>query len=142
MQETKDKISPDIPVDRFDEVITELAQAGGSDVSISTKTRFREELLTLVFGDKYSGWFFGFKRVFTILFVPILFILMLVWLWYVAYFLWYAAFHKSQFELSDSVLIAMITSTTATIIGLFHYAARWMFAIDKNEQSDEIKPKE
>ena len=35
------------------------------------------------------------------------------------------------FYLSDNVLIALITSTTVNVIGIFVIAARWLFANQK-----------
>lgn len=40
----------------------------------------------------------------------------------------------SRFHLSDSVLIAFITSTTATVLGLYGIAAYWLFGAQKNKR--------
>jgi len=34
---------------------------------------------------------------------------------------------RFQFALSDKVLIAFITSTTASVIGIFYVVAKWLF---------------
>lgn len=119
----------------LEKIIAELSQIDKPEASSKTKKFLRDELLTLLFGDRFTGWFLGLKRIFTILFVPLLYFQMLVWLAFVAYFMWQAAFHSDTFKLSDNVLIAMITSTTATVIGLFHYAAKWMFEVE-HKQTD------
>lgn len=35
------------------------------------------------------------------------------------------------FKLSENVLIAFITSTTATVVGLFYLVAKWLYPADK-----------
>ena len=39
------------------------------------------------------------------------------------------------FSLSDNVLIAFITSTTATVIGIFYIVAKWLFPSPQKEDS-------
>ncbi|MFL6373346.1 MAG: hypothetical protein ACJ73D_01645 [Pyrinomonadaceae bacterium] len=36
-----------------------------------------------------------------------------------------------SFRLSENVLIAFITSTTATVVGLFYLVAKWLYPADK-----------
>ena len=139
MADTKEDDKPEILLGDFESVIAETAKSNPPDVTGLTNWLFKNEVLVFLFGERFQGWFEGFRRIFTILFVPVLFLLVLLWIAFVAYFLWRAAFYRESFGLSDNVLIAMITSTTATIIGLFHYANRWLFQIrsdDPSEKSD------
>lgn len=57
----------------------------------------------------------------------LLFILTVVWLVMVVLFVLMAGFGYRGFKLGDSVIIAFITSTTVSVLGLFHFAAKWLF---------------
>jgi uncharacterized ion transporter superfamily protein YfcC len=59
-------------------------------------------------------------------YVPNLFVLTVVWLAAVIVIVWRVA-EGPHFYLSDNVLIALITSTTVNVIGIFVIAARWLF---------------
>jgi len=50
------------------------------------------------------------------------------WLGSVAVLLLMVGFHMWGFNLSDKVIIAYITSTTVSVLGLFHIAAKWLFS--------------
>ena len=63
-------------------------------------------------------------------YIPKLFGLTCVWLVVVAVFLWKVAGGR-DFYLYDNVLIALITSTTINVIGIFLIAARWLFPTQK-----------
>ena len=63
-------------------------------------------------------------------YIPRLFGLTCVWLVVVTVFLWRVA-GGWNFYLSDNVLIALITSTTINVIGIFLIAARWLFPTQK-----------
>jgi hypothetical protein len=54
-----------------------------------------------------------------------LFGLSVVWLGFIAIFLWWAG--KKWLEVSEAVLIALITTTTLNVLGLFYIVARWLF---------------
>ncbi|MBV7434523.1 hypothetical protein KRX19_05725 [Cardiobacteriaceae bacterium TAE3-ERU3] len=41
------------------------------------------------------------------------------------------------FKLSDNVLIVLLTTTTATVLGLFAIAARWLFPNSKNTKEEK-----
>ena len=56
-----------------------------------------------------------------------LFWLIVVWLSVVVLFVFLSATLKPRFSLSDSVLIAFITSTTVSVLGLFVLVAKWLF---------------
>lgn len=60
-------------------------------------------------------------------YIPKLFILTVVWLGFVVFLLLMVAQGAKTFYLSDNVLIALITSTTVNVIGIFLIAARWLF---------------
>lgn len=60
-------------------------------------------------------------------YLGLLFSLTVVWLLIVVVCVLMAGFHFSGFTLSDSVLIAFITSTTLSVLGLFHFAAKWLY---------------
>ena len=57
-----------------------------------------------------------------------LFILVLAWLGSVALLLLLQGFKVWAFWLSDKVIITYITSTTVSVLGLFHIAAKWLFS--------------
>lgn len=46
-----------------------------------------------------------------------------------------------KFHLSDTVAVAFITSTTATVLGLYGIAAYWLFGKPKQESKDNSKDK-
>lgn len=56
-----------------------------------------------------------------------LFWLIVVWLSIVVLFVLLSATLKPRFSLSDGVLIAFITSTTVSVLGLFVLVAKWLF---------------
>jgi hypothetical protein len=56
-----------------------------------------------------------------------LFCLIVGWLAVVVVFVGLTGLRAWHFELSDGVLIALITSTTATVLGLFIVAAKWLY---------------
>ena len=65
-----------------------------------------------------------------------IFWLVCVWLVYVAIVLFISGFKTTtSFSLSDNVLIAFITSTTVTVVGLFVVVAKWMFPDGNNKKS-------
>ena len=53
---------------------------------------------------------------------------MLAWLGSVALLLLLQGLKVWGFWLSDKVIIAYITSTTVSVLGLFHIAAKWLFS--------------
>jgi|GEM_PF-4870000 len=61
-----------------------------------------------------------------------LFWLIVSWLSAVIILIAMAGFRAWGFSLSDSVLIAFITSTTVSVLGLFIVAAKWLFPSDKS----------
>ncbi len=60
-------------------------------------------------------------------YIPRLFWLIVSWLVTVVVFIALAATLGERFNLSDNVLIAFITSTTVSVLGLFVIVARWLF---------------
>ena len=64
---------------------------------------------------RYALWLFG---------------LSVIWLIVILAFLLFAAIKTMfgiDFELSDTVLVALITTTTINVLGLFYIVARWLF---------------
>lgn len=61
------------------------------------------------------------------IFAYLLFGLVSAWLLAVIITVFLCGFGYRNFNLSDSVLIAFITSTTTSVIGLFLLVARWLF---------------
>lgn len=60
------------------------------------------------------------------------------WLLFIGAFLLLAGFGK--LKVADSVLIALITTTTANVLGLFYIVARWLFP-NKNTADTKDQPK-
>lgn len=54
-----------------------------------------------------------------------IFLLSTAWLVFIMFFLWKAGKHR--LTVSDPVLIALITTTTINVLGLFYIVARWLF---------------
>ena len=52
--------------------------------------------------------------------------------------LW-SGFEYIKFHLSDTVAVAFITSTTATVLGLYGIAAYWLFGKPKKEEAEPAK---
>jgi hypothetical protein len=50
--------------------------------------------------------------------------------------IWFFRIHlpTATFKLSDSVLIALISTTTINVLGLFYIVARWLFPSKNNEK--------
>jgi hypothetical protein len=68
-----------------------------------------------------------------------LFILVMIWLFSVAALLLLQGFRLFGFYLSDAVIIAYITSTTVSVLGLFHIAAKWLFSANFANLAHSIK---
>jgi hypothetical protein len=62
----------------------------------------------------------------------LLFGLSAVWLIFIGAFLVFAGIEK--LKVADSVLIALVSTTTANVLGLFYIVARWLFP-NKNIES-------
>ena len=60
-------------------------------------------------------------------YVPRLFWLIVAWLAVTSIFLGFDGFHLWGFTLSEKILIALITSTTANVLGLFYVVAKWLY---------------
>ena len=62
-----------------------------------------------------------------------LFWLIVFWLLAVVGFIALAGLHVRGFTLSDAVIVAFITSTTVSVLGLFLIPAKWLFpSVDKD----------
>ncbi len=67
-----------------------------------------------------------------------LFWLIVGWLSVVVMFVLLSGFHFYGFALSEKVLIAFITSTTVSVLGLFIVAAKWLFPSPEKFPSKSI----
>lgn len=75
-------------------------------------------------------------------YIPILLILIIGWLAVVAIFLAFTGFCFYGFTLSDKVLIALVTSTTANVLGLFYVVAKWLYPSPPfKDKSPRVKAK-
>lgn len=130
LDEEKVVTEPSLANIDFPKVIAEVSKTQkAEEPSAASEAAVLEEAFTLSFAKKIPELYLICKRILTISFVPILFVLVVTWLFVVVLFVLAAAFKLWGFILADSVLIALITSTTATVLGLFHYVARWLFAV-------------
>lgn len=68
-----------------------------------------------------------------------LYALIKVWLIVVVVFLILSASQKKYFDLSDSVIIAFITSTTVSVLGLFLLVAKWLYPSSHKDESNSKK---
>lgn len=127
------------------EVREQIAKAKRTEVLTNTsKTRaqYIAEMVNLYVWEYSDTINNTIKNALTFSFVPILFLLVLSWLVFVAFCVLSAAYGWWGFSLSPNVLIALITSTTATVIGLFHYVAKWLYHLppiatpDKKEKEE------
>lgn len=64
-----------------------------------------------------------------------IFWLVCAWLVGVVIAIFLSGLNAFGFKLSDNVLIAFITSTTVTVVGLFAVVAKWMFPNSKDKSS-------
>jgi len=65
-----------------------------------------------------------------------LFWLIVVWLGIVVVFVALTGAWKARFSLSDAVLIAFITSTTLSVLGLFVLVAKWLYPAHLKDELD------
>jgi hypothetical protein len=73
-----------------------------------------------------------------------LLVVALIWLLSVGGLLLAVGFKWKDFELSDLVLVTYMGTTTASVLGLFHIAAKWLFSagfVDFARSIKEILPK-
>lgn len=68
-----------------------------------------------------------------------LFWLIVGWLLVVVLYVFLAAAFGNHFKLSDSVLIAFITSTTVSVLGLFIVVAKWLFPSIQKDEAEKKK---
>jgi hypothetical protein len=61
-----------------------------------------------------------------------LFTLIVAWLVSVMMLTALCGLHLWGFALSDKVIMTYITSTTVSVLGLFHIAARWLFSLKES----------
>ncbi len=68
-----------------------------------------------------------------------LFILVITWLLSIAGLLIMIGFRVWDFALTDKIVIAYMTSTTVSVLGLFHIAAKWLFSASFADLAGSIK---
>ena len=73
------------------------------------------------------------------IYAVLLFTLAILWLGFIGLFLFLAGLGKMK--VSDSVLIALITTTTINVLGLFYIVARWLFPNKNNIETKDSSPK-
>ena len=124
------------PNQDYETIIAEVNATNLPEVTEETKEKFLVEVASYLLSENIEPMYLAVKRILTISFVPILFVMVVTWLGIVVWFVYLAAYKINGFYLPDSVLIALITSTTATVLGLFHYVARWLFAVNPKDPND------
>jgi hypothetical protein len=67
-----------------------------------------------------------------------IFIIICTWLAFVIVGVFFSGFKLFNFSLSDKVLIAFITSTTISVLGLFIVVAKWMFPNNQSKENRKI----
>lgn len=72
-------------------------------------------------------------------YIPKLFWMVVVWLIFVSLIVVFTALGCLQ--LSDAVLIALITTTTATVLGIFVIVAKWLFPSQSSESLVKVNSK-
>jgi len=102
------------------------AQAIESDV-VDTRALEGEDSL-IVAGDRWEKTRERALLVARIFLLGALFFLVLVWLISIPGLLLMLGYHVYGFNLSDTVVIAYMTTTTVSVIGLFKIAANWLFS--------------
>lgn len=122
-------------LDRFNLVrLTADAQAVQTDVPDTRALEGEDNLI--IAGDQWEKKRSRALLVARILLLIALFGLVLVWLLSIGGLLLMVGFHVRGFTLSDPVVIAYMTTTTVSVIGLFKIAANWFFSdVDKPSKS-------
>lgn len=102
------------------------AQALESDV-VDTRALEGEDNL-IVAGDDWEKW--ASKQLFRarIFLLLCLFLLVVMWLISIPGLLLMVGYGWKGFTVSDTVVIAYMTTTTVSVIGLFKIAATWLFS--------------
>jgi hypothetical protein len=106
--------------------LTADAQAVQTDVP-DTRALEGEDNLIIV-GDQWEKKRERALLVARILLLIALFGLVLLWLISIPGLLLMVGYHVFGFSLSDAVIIAYMTTTTVSVIGLFKIAANWLFS--------------
>jgi len=138
MSESEENESQPIPDAQIDEALAEIPHAAAAE---SAKTepeeaisvvRYQAEKLQIE-NDGLRDELEAAKDVHALRkeYIPKLFYLTVGWLSTVLVFVGLVA--RGIFVLSDKVLIALITSTTVSVIGIFMLAAKWLFPHKKDQ---------
>ena len=68
-------------------------------------------------------------------YAPKIFWLVVAWMIGIFVLLFFQGFHFFSFDLSNSVLIAVITGTTATVLGMLVIVAKYIFSHERDPSS-------
>ena len=101
---------------------------GNSDGNLFNKisnSSFDEQYRAIVLLD------FSRKSEMRVAYANKIFSLVCIYLCVVGVMLWQGGMELSGFQLSDNVLIALLTTTTANVIGLFTFVVKYLFPNDK-----------
>lgn len=85
---------------------------------------FEEQYKTIVLLD------FSRKSEMRVAYANNIFTLVCIYLCVVGVILWKSAVFLNGFQLSDNVLIALLTTTTANVLGLFAFVVKYLFPND------------
>ena len=115
VEDRVDEVREDI-----DEIKEKVYRDREKEAEVQTKEHALQELRVMFDERKrYSSWLFNLSA---------------YWLMFIGAFLLFAGAEK--IKVADSVLIALITTTTANVLGLFYIVARWLFPNKNTSDKD------
>lgn len=107
-----------------DALVDELQRKSSENRELSVENRsLKQSLEDERFQDETDHW----KDIYELRkeYIPKLFLMVVCWLIFVGMCIF--AVGAGIFRLSDAVTIALVTTTTATVIGIFLIVAKWLF---------------
>ncbi|MFN2577494.1 MAG: hypothetical protein ABR607_07370 [Pyrinomonadaceae bacterium] len=117
-------------------LVRRTAEAQANEVDEPDTRALEGEDTLNIAGDKWERNRKNALLVAQIFLLLALFGLVLAWLLSIAALLVMVGFHVWGFILSDAIVIAYMTTTTISVIGLFKIAANWLFSVvDKPPKS-------
>ena len=117
--------------------ITLAAELETVKPSSASEAKYLNEAFTLFLNKHGDLIYHSVRKILTVSLVPVLLAIVIIWLLLMLLFVACAGFGWWGFRLPDNVFIALITSTTASVIGLFHYVGRWLYAAAANESNNK-----
>jgi hypothetical protein len=129
--------TPELPEDNLARGLTEVA---GANVNKEPDPNTQQELETLRYGAQTEGQKQDIKE--RKKYAQLFFYLSCAWLVAIVVILMlqgfgsqgFGSFWKAPFKLSDSIVLAMIGSTTANVLGILYIVAKYLFP---NRGSDD-----